>query len=175
MSEVNQETALSMRLLYLSSSASSTSLGRFSGWLIAGFGAAITLILGKLDTASKFVAIGSLQDAIVLFIAALTVAIFEKFLASGISIFVTSFNESYQIGKEHTVTNMDIVIQEFEKATLYPTKWLMQYSFRIIKSGDLVASARFCFILTQIQGWLVLIEFGFCVSAALTIVRGMAV
>jgi hypothetical protein len=171
------ERQLSLRLLTTSAAAISAVLDSFGVWLLAGFGAAISLIVVNLSSIKDYIPISNIRHAILLFLVATICALLAKYLASIISAMAINSENGRQIGNDlpPNTVNFESILLEIETATFYPARWLVSSSFRKVRQGDFAASGRLTYKLAQIQGILLFAEVALCVAAAGVLAYGLAV
>lgn len=170
---------LANQLLTRAARAASESLDTYSGWMLAGFGAAFSLALANIQTVSKFVAVASLRRSAFLFLAALMVGVVQKFLASLVASSAAAGLEGEALGQANATAGVDldfaVVFGEMERAILFPFRWVVKRALGKVPPEDLTVGGRMCFMLSQIQGWLVLAESILALVAAAIIVQALAV
>lgn len=165
----DEEKILVGKLLSLVSQSVTTSLEKFSGWLLAGVGAGFALILSNIDAIREFIYIESIKLAVYIYLAALALGILQRWLAAGINGASLVAKESEDLGRNAADSvNFDNVLTEIERATLYPQKWLVRYQFNKVRSGDFAIAGRMQAIMAQVQGFFVLGQ-GILVIAAIII------
>lgn len=69
-------------------------LPAFTSWLLAGMGAAFTLVLANVDTVSKFVAIANIKFGAIVFLLSLAVAVLATQLAAIIKATLASLDDA---------------------------------------------------------------------------------
>lgn len=150
------------KLLLLMAKHTSNSLNKFSGWLIAGFGAAFALVLTNIESISTFIHITSIRNSISIFLIALFLGVIQKWLNAIINASSTVSEESEEIGKNLAETkenaNTDFLLSEIKNSTFYPSKWMVSWQLNKIQRGDLSAPGRMIGKLSQIQSYLVLFQ-----------------
>jgi hypothetical protein len=174
-----QEKAFASALLTLGAGKSSAAVDSFSGWLLAGFAAVLTFLLGNLDSFGPYLQIATLRDAAYIFVAAIVPAV----LAKVISVVVVGATEAAALGREVGKAASDqgidldfsVALRECEKAFFPPMNRLIKRSFKKMEHGDLAASARGLTKWAQVQTLLVLLEVCLVLWAAIVLIRGLAV
>jgi len=140
----------------------SATIDSFSGWLLAGFGAASALLVSQFETVSKHIDSSTIKCFLSLFLWSLVLAVVQKYL----SVIVTAHSQGSAIGREMgeknsekgIKLNFDLVLAEMEKSTLPPGRWLLSRSFAKLKQGDLVSSTRTFSKLMQIQSIIAVVQ-----------------
>jgi hypothetical protein len=144
-------------------------LDSFSGWLLAGFGAASALLVSNYDSVSKHLATDTIKTFLFLFIWSLGLAIVQKYLSA----IVTAHSQASAIGRnlgektseKFISLNFEVILAEMERAVLPPGRWLVSRSFAKLREGDLVSTSRNYTRLLQIQGALAAIQAGLILIA----------
>jgi len=174
-----QEKGFASTLLTLGAGKSSAAVDNFSGWLLAGFAAVLTFLLGNLDSLGPYLPITTLRDAAYIFVAAIVPAV----LAKVISVVVVGATEAAALGREigkatadqEIELDLSVALRECERAFFPPMSRLIKRSFTKMEHGDLAASARGLTKWAQVQTMLVLIEVCLIIWAAIVLVRGLAI
>jgi hypothetical protein len=174
-----QEKFLASTLLTVGAGKSSAALDSFAGWLLAGFAAVLTFLLGHLDSLGKYLSAGSIRHAAYIFIGAMAAVVVEK----AISVIVVGSAEASAIGREVGKATSDqrieldlpVALRECEKAFFPPGNKLFRRSLAKMEAGDLAAYARGLTKVSQVQSVFVLIEVGFIIWAAIVLIRGIAI
>lgn len=129
-----QATILAGQLLIAATQKVSSSFDTFSGWLAAGFGAALALFIANLDSISKFASMGSIKCASLLFLVSAVLAVINKLLASFIAAGTTAAIEGAALGKDLTERQVQIDITtlfaEMEKALFWLGSLFARRAFR---------------------------------------------
>jgi len=169
------ESILIGKLLSATAYGVTVSLEKFSGWLLAGFGAAFTLILSNIDSISKFITTEDIKNGVVFYLIALAAGVLQRWLASSIQASAMVSKEAEELGKNAAGQfDPENIFSEIEKATFYPQKWLVQFQFNKVRNGDFAAPGRMQVTMTQIQGFLVLIQGILVISSIVVIIRGLS-
>lgn len=164
--------------LILATSRVSASLDTFSGWLAAGFGAALALFIANLDTVSKFVHLGNIKCASFLFLASALLAAIDKLLAVFIAAGTAAATEGAALGKEIAERGIAFDIPKFfseiTRALFWPLSALARRSFKKTEAGDFASPSRLYTKAAQIQALIVILQAVLSLSAAVVIVGGLA-
>lgn len=167
------------KLLILLAKHTSGSLDKFSTWLLAGFGAALSLILINIESVSNFIHLSNIKHGLFLYLVALFAGVIQKWLNAIIAPACAASSEGEQIGKElaETKDNADMVflLNEIKNSTNYPAKWLLSWQYKKVLGGDLSAPGRMVGKLSQIQSYLVLIQAVLAIYSIVTILNGIKV
>lgn len=167
------------QLLIVATQKVSSSFDTFSGWLAAGFGAALALFIANLDSISKFASMGSIKCASLLFLVSAVLAVINKLLASFIAAGTTAAIEGAALGKDLAERQVQIDITtlfaETEKALFWPGSWFARRAFAKAQSGDFAGPGRMYTKAAQLQALAVIIQAVLSLAAAVSIVRGLAV
>lgn len=153
------EKVLVNSLLFEAAGKASATIDSFSNWLLAGFAAAITFLLGNLGSLSDQLSSSRVQYCAYLFIAVLVLGIFEKILATVIAAASAGASVGREIGAQNAERGIElqpaVIFSEAEKAILPPMRRFVSRSFMKAASGDITAAARTFTAAAQIQGLLV--------------------
>jgi len=146
----------------------------FSSWLLAGFGAAFALILSNIESVSNFISIDSIRKGVFLFLIALAAGVLQRWIGAGVRAGFFSGSNGESLGKElHEGIDFSVVLKEVEKATFYPQRWLVAWSFKKIQDGDYAVSGRILAKMAQIQGWLVIIQAALVIYSIVVLINGV--
>lgn len=174
-----QANILAGQLLILATQRVSASFDTFSGWLVAGFGAALALFIANLDTVSKFASLSSLKFASFLFLVSAALAVIDKLLAALIAAGTTAAVEGAALGKDLEERGIEVDISrlfsETERALLWPGSLFARRAFAKAQSGDFAGPGRMYTKVAQVQAIVVIIQAVLSLAAAGVIVRGLAV
>jgi hypothetical protein len=175
--EIRNAQDMAIAGLVVAASKVNESLGSFSGWLIAGVGAAFSLLLANYEAVSRFICISHVQIALLLLIFGLIVSILARLLSAMVSSALGSHEASTALVKRLIDAgekfNLNIFINEFERGLFPYQRWVARHAMAKALSGDVVASARFIAKLSQVQALLVLGEATLTIGAAATLVVGL--
>lgn len=134
-----QASILAGQLLILATQRVSASFDSFSGWLAAGFGAALALFIANLDTVSKFASVSILKSASFLFLASAVLAVIDKMLAAFVAAGTTAAIEGAALGKDFGGRGIEIDISRFfsetERALFWPASSFARLAFTKAKLG----------------------------------------
>lgn len=174
-----QASIVAGQVLILATQRVSASFDTFSGWLAAGFGAALALFIANLDTVSKFVSLSSLKCASFLFIISAALAVIDKLLAALIAAGTIAAIEGAALGKDLVEGGLEIDIptlfSETEKALFWPGSLFARRAFAKVQTGDFAMTGRMYTKVAQVQTFVVIIQAVLSLAAAVVIVRGLAV
>jgi hypothetical protein len=167
---------LAGQLLTRAAGRASEALDKFSGWMLAGFGAAFALVLANIQTVSKFVPVASLRGGALFLLVAIMVGVLQKYLASIVASAAAAGADGEALGQANADgVKFTVVFDQMELATLYPLRWAVKYAFRKAANGDVAVAGRMCFVVAQIQGGLVAVESVLALTAAAMVVGALAV
>jgi hypothetical protein len=156
----------------------SASLDTFSGWLAAGFGAALALFIANLDTVSDFVSLESIKCAAFLFLASAFLAVIDKFLAAFIAAGTTTATEGAALGKDLAERGVEFDVpaffSEIARALFWPLSAFARRAFAKVGTGDFAGPSRMYTKAAQIQAVVVVIQAFLSLAAAVVIVCGLA-
>ncbi|MBY6106822.1 hypothetical protein KUW19_10085 [Ferrimonas balearica] len=168
------ESILVGKLLSLTAYAATSSMDKFSGWMLAGAGAALTLVLSNIDTVSSFVPLSDIKLGVILFLVALALGVMQRWFTTSILAGSMVSDKAEELGRNAPEEfDYNHVLLEMEKAILYPQKWLVQYQYNKVIAGDFAAPGRMQALLSQIQMYIVVIQTGFIVASLVVLVSGL--
>jgi hypothetical protein len=160
----------------------SSKFDTFATWLLAGFGAAVALLLSSHD-ALAFVPAGVVKVIAEYFLAAAIITVLEKYLsiivcagAEAAAFSRTTVLEHFKTQKElgfAETLDMQRFMNEFLQGLLPPARWLAARQVRKALAGDLASGGRMLSWVAQSQGFLVLIELGLFLRAVARIVGAL--
>ena len=157
----------------------SASLDTFSGWLAAGFGAALALFIANLDSVSKFVSLESVKCASFLFLISALLAVINKLLAAFIAAGTTAAAEGAALGKDLRERGVELNVPAFfsniEQALFWPLSRFANRAFAKASDGDFAKPSRMYTKAAQLQALVVITQAALSLAAAVIIVCGMAV
>jgi hypothetical protein len=157
----------------------SESLSSFSGWLMAGFGGAFSLIVANVQTVSKFISLAHIRCALLLFLMGLVVAVLARLLGNMTVAAVASHDDGEALAKKIRESgnsfDTEVFAEEFQRGLFPWQRWLVKKSFKKARSGDVVAGARMIAKLSQVQAMLVLLHAVLAIGAAFVITLGLKV
>lgn len=163
--------------LVVAASKVNESLGSFSGWLIAGVGAAFSLLLANFEAVSRFVYVSHVRTALLLLVFGLVISILARLLSAMVSSALGSHEAGTVFVKKLLDAgekfDLDIFITEFERGLFPYQRWVARFTMAKARAGDVVASARLIAKLSQVQALFVLGEAAFSIAAAATLVAGL--
>jgi len=156
------EKALVSSLLFEAVGKASATIDSFSNWLLAGFAAAITFLLGNLEALSGQVSNWSVRYCAYLFIGVLVLGIGQKLLATVVAAASAGAALGRQMGNENAERGVELepeaIFSEMERAILPPMRGFVSKSFAKVRRGDLTAAARSFSVTAQVQGLLVALQ-----------------
>jgi hypothetical protein len=167
------------QLLIVATQRVSSSFDAFSGWLAAGFGAALALFIANLDSVSTFVSPSSIKLAAFFFLASGVLAVVAKLLAAFVAAGTTAAIEGAKLGRDLAEREVEIDFARFfaetEKALFWPAKLFARRAFAKAQAGDFAKPGRMYTKVAQFQALVVLIQVVLSLVAAVVIVRGISV
>ena len=166
------ESGYAAKVLNAMAGSINTQLAAFSSWMVAGFGAVLGLLVANIDTIAPFIPPTIIGGAVKLFLVAVVLNVFQRYLAAIVAGSVTVGKEVESIPITQEI-DLSYIIREIERATFWPTRILVRWSNRKVLSGDLAVGGRLNARLAQIQGWLVLVQMIAVVSAIFVIANGL--
>ncbi len=145
---------------------------KFSSWMVAGFGAAIGLLISNIDKVATYISPAAIGCSTKLFLVAVVLNVLQRYLGAIISgsMEVAKKVEDLPINGD---LNTQAILKEIERATLWPTRYMVRSSNKRILSGDIAYGGRLNAWMAQIAGWLVLSQMVAVVSAAWIIANAL--
>ena len=172
-----QEKVLAGSLLTAGAGKASAALDSFASWLLAGFGAALVLVISSDSTIGKYVSEQDLKCAGVLFLWAAALTVIEKYLSALIVGAAETAAQAAEAGRrladENVEINFSIVFQELQSAVVWPARWFVTRSQAKVLRGDFASSGRNLLRCAQAQGFLVLVTAVLLLAAVGTLIRGL--
>jgi hypothetical protein len=134
----------------------------FSSWLMAGSGAALSLVVAKIETVTKFIYISHIRFGLIVFLVSLGVAILATYLSTLVKAALGAQEDGELLGKEIGATDQkfDVLLYmaEYERGLLPPIRWVARSSMKKAMRGDVVAGARMLAKLSQVHALLVVCQ-----------------
>ena len=172
------EKVLASTLLFETAGKSSAIVDRFSGWLLAGYAAAVTFLVTNSASLSNALSPDLLRATIRWLFVAVLLAVAEKFLATILAAASSgaSMGRKYvaDLNEREIEIDIKVVLREMERAMIPPMRWIVARSFRKAESGDLTAAARNISRCGQVQALLVLAQAGVILYAIASVARRAA-
>jgi hypothetical protein len=154
----------------------------FATWLLAGFGAAVGLLLTSHD-AANFVSASAIRIGSELFVAALIVTLIEKYLAviaiGGSKAAADAKELMEKFMKDRRESDLPITFEfetfkaEILRALFFPVKWVAVRQMTGFSRCDFNGSARLLAKISQAQGALMLVEVGLFIAAVFNAVASV--
>lgn len=163
---------LAASTLMASSAALSKLVDSFGVWLLAGFGAAVALLLANLDAVEPiYLPAKALGEVLMLLLWALGLAVLQRYLGIGVQAGAETFERTLgRIGRvDATTIDWPTFNAEIARAYPPPWRWVTRWAQRRAEAGDATVAARLVARLAVVQGLLVLAEvavIGYAVYAA---------
>jgi hypothetical protein len=155
---INERTA-AQRTLIAATRRVGDALSPFSTWLMAGSGAALSLVVANIETVSKFIAITHIRFGLIVFLISVGVAVLATYLSTIVKAALGAQEDGEALGKEigATTEKFDLLLYmaEYERGLLPPIRWIARSAMKKAMRGDVVAGARMIAKLSQIQALLV--------------------
>jgi hypothetical protein len=131
----------------------------FCTWLMAGSGAALSLVVANIETVSKFIEVPHIRFALVVFLISLVFAVLATYISTMVKASIAAQTESEALGKEIAETSKQfsvlLYMAEYERGLLPPIRWIAHSAMKKAMLGDITAGARMIAKLSQIQALLV--------------------
>jgi len=160
------------KLLNVMAAGVNSELSTFSSWMVAGFGATIGLLIANIGKVAPYIAPNAIGTSAKLFLVAVILNVFQRYLAAVLagSIAVAKETESIPVAAPLDINS---VLNEIERAILWPTRFMVRWSNRRIIDGDFAFGGRLNAWLAQIQGWFVLAQMVAVVTAVWEIANAL--
>lgn len=137
-------------------------IDKFSGWLIGGLGVAAVLLVSQYDSVSKHINTDIIHEFLLLLMAALVIAVIQKFVSSLIVANAKASIVAVELGKDAAEKDIkldfEFIFGEIERSIFPISRWAVRRDFRKAIEGDLVSSSRNFVRLFQVQGILTLAQ-----------------
>lgn len=174
-----QEKFFANTLLTVASGKVSAGLDSFASWLFGGSAAALTFLLGNLDSLGSYLPLGALRDSAYILLGATIPVVAEKLISAMVVGAAEGDASAREIGEatanKGVKLDLPLALREFERAFFPPFRWYIKASIEKMKKGDLAASGRRLTKLTQIQVGLVIAEVLLIVWSIATLVGGLTI
>jgi hypothetical protein len=174
-----QEKFFANTLLTVASGKVSAGLDSFASWLFGGSAAALTFLLGNLDSLGKYLAVSALRDSAYILLAATVPVAAEKLISAIVAGAAEGDASAREIGEATAERGVELdlplALREFEQAFYPPFRRYIKASIKKMEKGDLAASGRRLAKLTQIQVGLVITEVLLIIWTIATLVGGLTI
>ncbi len=180
---ISPEKRLASTVIQGAAAELSRNLDLFSGWLLAGFGAVLGLVIANIDSISVSLPPERVFGATKIFIWAAGLALVAKYL-SLIVVTARSVGDQAAASTEKLLSqepqalaqsSFSALFSEIEGAFFYPAKWYMRWNLRKIHDGDFVHGARLLMKIAQFQSVLVLTQSILHLASAVFLISGEAI
>lgn len=162
-------------LLTLVAQKVSKEMDKFSGWLLAGFGAAFALMLGNLNTVLTYVGFEAFRQGLGWFLGALVVGLIEKYIAARIAgssgAAIAGHKHSKELSERGVQLNVELFLEEMSASSPWFVRWAMRRRFNKLRQGDYAITGRLLVHTAFAQTLLVLCQTGLLVVSAINIVK----
>lgn len=153
-------------------SAVNSELSTFSSWMVAAFGAAIGLLIANIEKVAPYISPKTIGLATMLFLVAVMLNVVQRYLGAIVAGSVITGKETESIP---VTANLDIrfILDELEKSTLWPMRFMVAWSNRRVLAGDFALSGRLIAWIAQVQAWLVFVQMVVLISGAWAIANAL--
>jgi len=131
----------------------------FCNWLMAGSGAALTLVVANIETVSKFIEVTHIKFGLIVFVLSLSFAVMATYLSMIVKAAMGAQEGGEALGREIGTTSnqfdLKLYMTEYERGLLPPIRWIAHSSMKKAMRGDIVAGARMIAKISQVQALLV--------------------
>lgn len=174
-----QEKFFANTLLTVASGKVSAAVDSFACWLLGGSAAALTFLLGNLDSLGKYLSIRILRDSAYMLLGAIVPVVAAKLISVVVVGAAEADVSAREIGEatanRGVKLNLPLALREFERAFLPPFQKFIKANIKKMEEGDLTASGRRLTKLTQVQVCLVITEVILIAWAIATLVGGLTI
>lgn len=157
------------KLLRLMVDKTSSELGTFSSWLVAGAAAFFGLLLNAIDKLGSVVNLQALPLSMKLFLIAVMLNVLQRVLAAMVAGSVKAAQAAELLAKEALTDGpaftLSGVTKLIERSFWPPARWLIRHGNRRVLQHDFVSSAAFLVKLTQIQWYLMFVQIALLAAA----------
>ena len=167
-----QESAYVGKVLMTMGARVSAVLAAFSGWMLIGFAAILGTLLANLESVSKILAPNTLSAIAKLFAVAVLLSVLQRYSSAIVAASAAGGKEV----EEHPIPdgmNISVFLDQLERATLWPTRYMVRWSNRKILNGDLATGGRLISTLAQIEAWLVFTQLLVSIAAIWVLASGL--
>ena len=165
------------KLLSAASKNIGESLSSYSAWLLAGFAAALTLILANISTVSEYIDTANIKYSIFLFLIALFIGVLQRLLFTVLSSSIKSGEEGAKLGEiegeNGSTIDFEVVFKEMLEAAYWPANKLISSGIEKAKKGDFAATGRMHYKMAMIGSLLTLIMALLAVASIVVLVIGI--
>ncbi len=168
-----------IRILLIGAKHISNEVDSYSGWLLAGFGAAFTFILSNLEHMEKFIDLAKFRCGLIVFLVGGIFAISQKLLSSYVKSAVAAAEDGMHLGKDLSDQPGELDIKKMytrvSEVLLWPWSWIVNKSIKGIESGDYFSGIRYAVRASNLQCYCVLFQLGVSIGASIVVVTGIKV
>ncbi|WP_054773457.1 hypothetical protein [Methylogaea oryzae] len=140
------------KVLAVMAATINTEHSAFSSWMVAGFGAAIGLLIANVDKVAPYISPTAIGVSTKLFLFAVMLNVLQRYLGAIIAGSVATAKEVESIPVT-TTFDVNVVLNEIERSTLWPMRPLVRWSNRRILAGDIAFGGR-------LNAWMAQVEAG---------------
>ena len=174
-----QEKFFANTLLTVASGKVSAALDSFASWLFGGSAAALTFLLGNLDSLGKYLPVSTLRDAAYILLGAIVPVAAEKLISAVVGGAAEADASAREIGEatanRGVKLDLPLALREFERSFSPPFRRFVKAGIKRMEQGDLTASGRRLTKLTQVQVCLVVTEIILIAWAIATLIGGLTI
>ena len=148
---------------------------KFTGWLVAGLGASLALIIANMDKAKDMLPAATVSQAVKIFVWLLVVHTVQKILAIVvISAFDASKDDTTSKAEPPvTVAEAAALINHIEASYFFPFSLMITASFNRLRNGDFIHVGRRIIRLALASTLLAMVQVVLAVWAVWVIARGL--
>jgi hypothetical protein len=147
------------KVLSVAAQSVSESVDSFSGWLLAGFGAFLALLLANIDKLRGFIEISALRHAARFYFAAAILGVFAKLLGLMVTSATKGKSGASELTPDAGDIDLDLYLETAQRAFFPHARWfLKRLVARALEQGDLTYIDRMWMKCAQVQSLIVMVE-----------------
>ncbi|MDN4587572.1 hypothetical protein DBA29_03545 [Xenophilus aerolatus] len=146
---------------------------KLTGWLVAGMGAALTLMISNIDKSSAIISVQSIRNALKIFIVLLLVHVAQRLLALVIETAAAAQEKASKedLSKLNGLAELFAYLDLLEKPAVRPFSWFVSKTLNQARKGRLMGARMV--LLMQFVVFLALAQVLLAVGALIALVRGL--
>lgn len=157
----------------------SASLDKFSGWLLAGFGATYGLLLAHLDSVAVYLRVSNIKFGAAFFLAAACAAACQKLIAAYVAAGTAAEGDGRDTGKDlanaGVPLNVESMYKQVNQGLLWPWRTFNARMTAKAVAGDYAVMGRFHAKASQVQCYFVVAQFCLSLVSAILLVCGISI
>lgn len=157
----------------------SASLDKFSGWLLAGFGATYGLLLAHLDSVASYLQVSNVKSGAAFFVAAACAAACQKliaaYVAAGTAAEADGRDNGRDLARARAPLNVESMYKQVNEGLLWPWRTFNARMTAKAVGGDYAVMGRFHAKASQVQCYFVAVQFCLSLVSAILLVCGISI